>query len=113
MPGVEGVEFGQLVTTAAVVLLVIAAYNAIMTAIRTYRDEKTMRSKPVEELKARADVYDRMFARDKERLDSMEEQSIIMLRGVKAILSHEINGNSVDKMQQSMSEIDEFLLKRK
>ena len=64
-------------------------------------------------MKARLDAHDKMLARDRERLDAMQEQSVIMLRGVKAILSHEINGNSVDKMQQSMQEIDDYLIRRR
>lgn len=107
------VTFPQLVAVAAVILAIIGAYNAIMTAIKNYRDEKTMKSRPIEEMKARLDAHDKMLARDRERLDAMQEQSVIMLRGVKAILSHEVNGNSVDKMKQSMAEIDDYLIRRR
>lgn len=110
---VADVGFGELVTAAAIILLVIGAYNAIMSAIRTHRDEKLLKSKPVEDLKARVDSHETMLNKDKVRLDNMEEQQIIMLRSIRAILSHEINGNSVDKMQQSTSEIEEYLIRRK
>ena len=113
MPSVEGIQFGQLVTAASIILLVIAAYNAIMSAIKTHRGEKMLKSKPVEDLKAKVETHDAILARDKARLDNMEEQQIILLRSVRAILSHEINGNSIDKMQQSTSEIEEYLIRRK
>ena len=46
-------------------------------------------------------------------MQDMGEQSTIILRGVRALLSHEINGNSVDKLNSSASEIDDYLIKRK
>ena len=110
---VADVGFGEFITTAAIILLVIGAYNAIMSAIRTHRDEKMLKSKPMEDLKARVDAHENMLNREKARLDNMEEQQIIMLRSIRAILSHEINGNSIDKMQQSTTEIEEYLIRRK
>ena len=110
---INDISVSQLLTTAAILLVVIGAYNALMTAIRYHRDEKTAKSKPFEELRNKVKAHDEMLTRDKERLDNIDEQSVIILRGVKAILSHEINGNSVDKMQQSMQEIDDFLIRRK
>ena len=46
-------------------------------------------------------------------MQEMGEQSTIMLRGVRALLSHEINGNSTDKLKDSMTEIDDYLIARK
>ena len=110
---ITDIGFGELLTAAAIILVIIGAYNAIMQAVRTHRDERSAKSRPIEEIRTRLDAHDRMLARDKERLDAMQEESVIMLRGVKAILSHEVNGNSVDKMKQSMQEIDDYLIRRK
>ena len=83
-------------------------------------EEKRLRDSPVIQLKERIDRHDELLKKDKDRLDAMEnrmqdmgEQSTIMLRGVRALLSHEINGNSDDKLRASMTEIDDYLIGRK
>ncbi len=47
-----------------------------------------------------------------DRITDMGRQSTIMLRGVRALLSHEVNGNSTDKLKSSMTEIDDYLINR-
>lgn len=96
-----------------VFLILIVAYNTIMTAVKNYREEKTRKETPSEAVVLKFEAHDRMLANDKERLDKMDEQSIIMLRAVRAILSHEINGNSVDKLRDSMTEIDDYLISKR
>ena len=116
----EQLTYDKFLTALVVILLLAGAYNTIMTTVKTRREEKKLRDSPVTQLKERVDRHDELFAKDKDRLDAMEtrmqdmgEQSTIMLRGVRALLSHEINGNSVDKLNASMSEIDDYLIRRK
>lgn len=116
----ENITFQQLVGLCAVVLILLGAYNTIMSAVKNHREEKRLRDSPVTQLKERVDRHDDLLAKDKDRLDAMEarmrdmgQQSTIMLRGVRALLSHEINGNSTDKLNASASEIDDYLINRK
>ena len=105
--------FGQLATAVAVALLLLGAYNTVMTAIKNHREEKKLKNSPIESLKQRVDAHDGMLKRDKERIDAMDEENKIMMRGIMALLSHEINGNSTDKLKASLSEINDYLIKRK
>lgn len=116
----ENVTFQQLAGLCAVVLILLGAYNTIMGAVKNHREEKRLRESPVTQLRERVDRHDELLAKDKDRLDAMEnrmqdmgQQSTIMLRGVRALLSHEINGNSTDKLNASASEIDDYLINRK
>lgn len=116
----DKITFEQLIGLCAIVLILIGAYNTVMQAIKNRREEKRLRDSPMNQLKERVDRHDELFAKDKDRLDEMEgrlqgmvEQSTIMLRGVRALLSHEINGNSDDKLRASMTEIDDYLIGRK
>lgn len=116
----EQITYQQLVGAVAVILVLLGAYNTIMSAIKTHREEKRLRDSPIVKLQERVDRHDELLQKDKDRLDAMEtrmkdmgEQSTIMLRGVRALLSHEINGNSTDKLEKSMSEIDDYLIGRK
>lgn len=117
---IEGLTFEQLIGAVVVVLVLIGAYNTIMSAVKNHREEKKLRESPVVQLKERVDRHDELLAKDKDRLDALDarmqdmgEQSTIMLRGVRALLSHEINGNSTDKLKDSMTEIDDYLISRK
>lgn len=119
MPVTE-IKFDQLVLLVAVVLALLGAYKVVMDAVKTHREEKRLKSAPVAALKERLDAHDRMLANDKARLDRIDKQiedlsclSTITLRGVRAILSHEVSGNSTDKMKASMSEIDDYLIRRR
>jgi hypothetical protein len=46
------------------------------------------------------------------RLDASEKQGKIMLKDISALLSHEINGNSVDKLSKAQAEITNYLIDR-
>lgn len=116
----ENLTFQQLIGAVAVILVLLGAYKTIMDAIRIHREEKRLHDSPVVKLQARVDRHDELLQKDKDRLDAMEtrmqdmgEQSTIMLRGVLALLSHEINGNSTDKLKDSMTEINDYLIRRK
>lgn len=116
----ESITYNQFIGAVAVILVLVGAYNTIMSAIKTHREEKRLRESPVNQLEKRVDRHDELLAKDKDRLDALDmrmqdmgEQSTIMLRGVRALLSHEVNGNSTDKLESSMNEIDEYLIRRK
>lgn len=112
--------FGQLLGAGVVILLIIGIYNTVMTAIKNWIDSKRRHNAPVDELKMRVDAHDKMLDNDKrrfenmeERISSMREESSMTLRGVRALLSHEINGNSIEKLQESYNSIDDYLIGRK
>lgn len=59
----------------------------------------------------RLDV-DNKLRNDNERLKSMEEGNKVVCRGILALLSHEINGNSIDKLKSSQTEMTNYLIDR-
>lgn len=116
----KDITFQQLMELCAIILVLVGAYNAIMTAIKNHREEQKQKKSPITKLEERVDRHDELLAKDKDRLDehdtrlnAMGQESTIMLRGVRALLSHEINGNSTDKLKDSMTEIDDYLIARK
>ena len=115
----ENISFSELLTAAVVLLVFIGAYNTVSSAIKNRREQKAWQNQPLNNLTARVDKHDELLARDKERLDALESdaramtaQSRITLRGIKALLSHEINGNSDEKLKASLEEIDDYLMNR-
>jgi hypothetical protein len=49
---------------------------------------------------------------DNKRIESLEEGNKAICRGVLALLSHEINGNSVDKLTSARDGLTEYLIER-
>ena len=116
----ENITFAQLTQLCAVILVLLGAYNLTMTAVKTHREEKRLKDSPYQQMKERLDRHDQLLARDMDRLDTHEkdidlisQESRIMLRGVRALLSHEVNGNSDDRLKASLTEIDDYLISRK
>ena len=111
---------GLVAALFALFVALISAYNTIMTALKNHREGKKEHDAPfvrlrhtVEEHGDRLSEHERMLKQDKARIDDMSTQSTMTLRGVRALLSHEINGNSNDKLEASMTEIDNYLISRK
>lgn len=110
--GIGDLSFRMIVTALVIVLLAIDIYVRVMTAVRAYRDEKRRQSQPVETLEEKVLDHDVKLKKDYERLNELEDGSRIMMRAMMAMLSHEISGNSVDKLKKSMDEIQSYLLNK-
>lgn len=110
----------QIIGLMAAFLVLLGAYNTIMAAIKNHREEKKIRESPVTQLKERVDRHDDLLAKDKDRLDAHDRKMDdigdgmrVMLRNNMAVTSHLINGNSIDKMQMSYAEMQDYLVDRK
>ena len=110
--GIDGLTFTNLAIALAVVLVLMDMYLKVMSAIKAYREEKHRRNHPVSSLENKMEEHEQKLKKDYERINSLEEGNRIMMRAMMAMLSHEINGNSVDKLAESMDEIEEYLLNR-
>ena len=106
------ITFGQLAGLAALVLVLVGAYNTIMNAVRNYREEKSRKDKPVSSLEAKVNDHEERLGRDDRRINDLEESNRIIMRALMAMLSHEINGNSDEKLRASYDEIQQFLIDR-
>ena len=60
----------------------------------------------------RIDSHERRLSEQHDKIDSIEEGQRVICRGVLALLSHEINGNSNDKLTASHAEITNYLIDR-
>ena len=106
------VTFEQLVGLMAVALVLIGAYNTIMSAIKTHREEKRRKDAPVNTLEEQVKEHEGKLKRDHERLTDLEDSNRIIMRALMALLSHEINDNSDDKLKASYDEIQAFLIEK-
>ena len=93
-------------------LIVSAALVGFTLAVWALVDKIRAARKPKDELEGWKHETDEKLRRDKERLDILEDGNKVICRGILALLSHEINGNSTDKLKASQSEITNYLIDR-
>lgn len=93
----------------AVVFLAILAFIVLLgNVIKTIKEW----AKPgMSEAEWRRGV-DSKLSSDNERIKKLEEGNKVICRALIAMLSHEINGNSTDKLQKAMGELQDYLIER-
>lgn len=93
-------------------MIVAAALAAFVLLILNIAEKIKAVRKPSHDLtKWRSDT-DGKLKRDNERIDTLEDGQKVICRGILALLSHEINGNSIDKLTASHTEITNYLIDR-
>ena len=107
---IQTLTFEQLIGAVAVILLMIGAYNTIMSAIKTHREERRRREQPVSTLETTVNAHEERLHRDHERLNDLEEANRIQMRALMAMLHHEIDGNSTEGLKKSYDEIQQYLI---
>ena len=92
---------------AAIVLIALMGFLVLLgNVIKTVKTWK----EPHDDLqKWRSDV-DSKLTKDNLRLEALEGGNRVICRGILAMLSHEINGNSNDKLVASQKEITDYLI---
>ena len=104
----ENLSLAQFKDTAIVLIAVMGFLVLLGNVIKTVATWK----KPHDDLqKWRADV-DMKLTNDNKRLDVLEEGNRVICRGILAMLSHDINGNSNDKLIASQKEITDYLIEK-
>lgn len=64
------------------------------------------------EVKATFVEYDARFARDKVRIDSIEEGNKVTQKALLEILKHSIDGNNIDGLKKAEKDLSEYLINR-
>ena len=104
----ESLSLVQIRDFVIVALAILAFIVLIGNFIKTIKDWR----KPHDDLEAwRTDVNSKLDA-DNRRLNELEEGNRVICRGILAMLSHEINGNSNDKLLASQTEITNYLINK-
>lgn len=93
-------------------LWVAAALVAFVIALWTLADKIKAARKPNEALQNWQRETDAKLDRDKKRIETIEEGQRTLCRGILALLSHEINGNSIDKLKDAQIDLTNYLIER-
>ena len=104
----ENLSGGQIRDFVLVLLALAGVIVLLGNVIKTIREWR----RPQDDLTAWRRSVDNRLQNDHERLEVMEKGNKVVCRGILALLSHEINGNSVDKLKASQSEMTDYLIER-
>ena len=104
----EELNFVQIKDFIIVLLALAGAVVLIGNVIKTFKEWK----KPSVDLTEWRKSVDTKLNNDSKRLSAIEEGNKVITRGLLAMISHELNGNSNDKLLASQSEITNYLIER-
>ena len=108
LDSIQNITLPQIKDFALVVLAFATLIVLVGNVIKTIKEWR----KPQSDLKAWQKSVDDRLKSDHERLKAMEDGNKVVCRGILALLSHEINGNSIDKLKASQSEMTNYLIDR-
>lgn len=101
------------------VLIVCSAVAAVCLAASWIHKGWNHARKPHKDLEARVDAlacdhadYETYFERDQNRLDQTEGDLSLLLMAVMQLITHEIDGNHVDKLRGVRDDIHQHLIDR-
>lgn len=89
-----------------------AALIAFALAIWALIDKIKKARQPAQELKHWQMETDQKLDKDKKRIDSLEEGNVVLIKAISAMLSHEITGNSIDKLKEARDQLTTYLIER-
>ena len=104
----DSVSLDQIKDFVIVLFAILAAVVLIGNVVKTISGWR----KPHNDLQEWKNQVDAKMATDNERLEILEGGNRVICRGILAMLSHEINGNSNDKLIASQQEITNYLIDR-
>lgn len=105
MADITLVQFKDFVVVALAILAFVVLLGNVVKVFKEWR-------KPQESFTSwQADV-NRKLNSDNKRIEDIEKADKVICRGILALLSHEINGNSTEKLKDSQKEITDYLIER-
>ena len=102
----ENLTLAQLKDFGIVALAVMALIVLLGNVIKTFANWR----KPHDDMEKWRQDVDQKLTNDNDRLEVLEGGNRVICRGILAMLSHEINGNSTDKLIASQTEITNYLI---
>lgn len=104
----DSLTLSQIKDFVIVAVAILAFLVLLGNVIRTIKE---WRQPGMSETEWRRSVDDKL-GKDNKRIESLEEGNRVICRALIALLSHEINGNSVDKLSKAMADLNNYLIER-
>lgn len=103
----ESITFAQIKDFAIIAIAVMGFIVLLGNVIKTVKEW----SKPGKSVAKWREDIDKTMTYNSNRLTTVEEGNRVIMKALIAIMRHEINGNSVDKLQTALDELNDYLIK--
>lgn len=108
-----GNELWPLILAAASAIVLLAnAAEKIGKAVQIAKAPNTRQDERLDKMEKHLEEVDSYLARDKKRLDALEEGNRATQRALLALLDHGIDGNNIKQMQAAKDELQSYLINR-
>ena len=120
--GVSYISFDEVGITVAVIGIALAFLVLTWNAVKAIHDWRQLARKPtadtladhgvrLHKIEERLDGIDRKLDGDWEFRQQSAEMTALLLRSIKHLMQHAIDGNDTESLKGMEAEIDDFLLK--
>ena len=94
-----------------IVLVAICGFIILLgNVIKTFREWRRPADEARDDANAWRTEMDENMKDNSERIKKVEDGNKIIMKALMAIMNHEINGNSVDKLQKALGELNDYLI---
>ena len=100
--------YQDLAAAACVLLALCGAVSVIGSAVDRLRQWR----KPSRDTARTVEAHSRMLDNDNRRIAELQEGNNLVIKGVMQLITHELEGNHVDKLQQARDEMQQYLIDR-
>lgn len=103
---------GAILAVAGAISTLGAAANWLVKLVQVFKAPNAEQDKRLEYLEAHMKEVDTFLAKDKERLDSIDDSTRVTQRALLALLAHGIDGNHQKQMEDAKTELEMHLIKK-
>lgn len=100
-------------------ITIAAAVSVVISAIKKIKEPETVQNKKLEDIskkidaiEARLKIHEEYFNNDNRRISAIEEGNKVTQKALLALMSHAINGNSVDELKKAEASLREYLINK-
>ena len=93
-------------------MLIAGAIEKIAKAVQVAKAPNVQQNERLDKVEKHLEEVDGFLARDKKRLDSLDEGNRATQRALLALLDHGIDGNNITQMQHAKEELQNHLINR-
>ncbi len=103
---------GYILAVAGGISTIAAAGNWIVKIITALKAPNAEQNRRLANLEKHMEEVDGFLAKDKKRLDNIDESTRVTQRALLALLAHGIDGNHQSQMEEAKNELELHLIKK-
>jgi len=104
--------FGAILAVAGAISTLAAAGNWVIRIIGAVKAPNAEQDRRLLKLEQHMEQVDSFLAKDKERLDGIDDSTRVTQRALLALLAHGIDGNHQHQMEEAKQELENHLIKK-